>query len=100
MAEPTLRRVALVILLLTSLVFGALLIPSIVAGPLSLMAFDQSFSAAAILFVCCMLSFPFLVLVSIPGSWICYRRRVYRAAITFSVLPTVNLLVIASLFSS
>ncbi|WZP00068.1 hypothetical protein EP7_001685 [Isosphaeraceae bacterium EP7] len=100
MAESTLRRASLVILILTSLIFGTLLVPAIVAGPLSLMAFDQGFSATAILFVCCMLSFPFLVLVSISGSWICYRRRVYRAAITFSVLPAVNLLVVAALFIS
>jgi hypothetical protein len=98
MTEQTLRKTALGTLIVTTTVFGAILIPAILVSPMSIMAFDQGFSVPGALFVSCMLSFPLAILVSIPGSWICYRRRVYRWAITFSVLPTLNILIVTVLF--
>jgi hypothetical protein len=98
MTELTQRRAALGILILTTTVFGAMLTPALLDSPMSVMAFDQGFSVPGVLFVSCILSFPLVILASIPGSWICYRKQIYGAAITFGVLPTLNILVVAVLF--
>ena len=99
MTEQNLRRVALGVLIVTSAIFGTALIPAGLVSPMSLLAFDQGVSGAGVLFVLCVMSFPLAVLVSVPGSWVCYRKRVYRAAIAFSLLPVCNILVVALMFA-
>ncbi len=98
MIDRNLRRLTLGILVLTTLCFGALVIPAGFASIMSPMVFDSGISAAGLLFVGSLVSFPLVVLISIPGSWLSYRRGACRAAILLSLLPAINLLVLAAMF--
>jgi hypothetical protein len=98
MTDQNLRRLTLGILVLTTLCFGILVIPAGFAGVMSPMAFDSGISAAAVLFVLTLVSFPLVVLVSIPGSWFSYRKGTCRIAILLSLLPAINILVLTGIF--
>ena len=98
MTDRNLRRLTQATLILTSNVFGALLIPDAVAIMMSAMAFDSGVSTFALLFVGCILSFPLVVLIAIAGSLLSYRKGAYRRAILVSLLPSINVLVLATMF--
>ncbi|WP_435018165.1 hypothetical protein TA3x_000111 [Tundrisphaera sp. TA3] len=98
MSDKRWSRLARVVLILTSLVFGLVLIPAGLVAPFSLMAFDQGISLPGVAFASAFLTFPLVILASIPASWIFHRRHADRAAILVGLLPTVNVLVVAALF--
>lgn len=100
MTESDLRRTAKVVLVLTTVLFGLALIPAGMIAPMSVMAFDGGVSVTGVLFVLLVLGFPLAILASIPASWICYRRGVYRGAIGVSLLPLVNVGGVAVMFAT
>jgi len=40
-----------------------------------------------------------LTLITIPGSWVLYRKRAYRAALVVSLLPLINVVILATIFA-
>ncbi len=92
------RKIALGTLILATVCFGLLAIPASFAMMMSPMAFDTGISTAAIILFVTLLTYPLMVLVSVPASWIAYRRGGYRTAITLSLLPAINLVALALIF--
>ena len=80
-------------LILTTVFFCIAGLLSLVPVMMSPMIFDAPGSernpAAIVLFVC-IISFPVICIVSIPLSWVCYKRERFRAARLVSLAPLVN----------
>jgi hypothetical protein len=83
-------------LILTSGIFGLLLVPGFGAMMISPMVFDAADAdknPSLIAFTVALVSYPVLTILAIIGSWILYRMKSYRAAIWISLLPLFPLLV-------
>ncbi len=93
------RRLALGILIAATALFSLPLLPAGLAIMMSPMAFDSGVNSFAVALVAILLTYPLAMLVSIPSSWIAYRRGAYRAAILLSLLPTINVLAMAAMFA-
>ncbi len=90
-----LKKRSLMVLLLTTLIFGLLTIPGLGAIMVSPEAFNPSESPAnpkLIAFVISLISFPIVAVISIVASWVLYFRKRYRTAIWTSLLPLLSLL--------
>ncbi len=92
------RHVSKTVLALATIVFGLLQIPMGMATIMSPMAFDAGETVAAWVMVGSVSSFIPLCLVSIPTSWIMYRRKSYRIAIAISFVPLVNILILTTIW--
>jgi hypothetical protein len=82
------------VLILTSVLFGLLLIPGIGAVMISPMVFDApeaNRNPKLIAFTVALVSYPILAICSILASWIVYALKKYRAAIWISLLPLLSL---------
>lgn len=93
--EAKARRNALLTLILTSVIFGMLLIPGLGAMRVLPVVFDAPESAKnprLIAFAIALLSYPVLALVSIIGSWTLYAWKRYGAATGVSLLPLLSIL--------
>jgi hypothetical protein len=93
------RRLTLGILIAATVLFGLLLPPAGLAIMMSPMAFDSGVNAFAVALVATLLTYPLAMLVSIPSSWIAYRRGAYRAAVLLSLLPATNVLAMVAMFA-
>lgn len=87
-------------LVLTTVVFSLLMIPMGMATIMSPMAFDSGKSFAAWVLVGAVCSFIPLTLTSILASWIIHRRRSYKVAIGVSLLPLIDILILAAIFAA
>lgn len=76
--------------LIVSLLFGVSLLPALGACMMSPMLFDAGESTAAWTMLALVLSYPLLVIISLPLAWILYRRQSYRAALGVSFLPLIS----------
>jgi hypothetical protein len=88
-------------LILTSLIFGLLLVPGFGAMMISPMVFDAPDSQKnprIIAFAVALVSYPILASLSIIGSWVLYALKFYRIAIWISLLPLLSLLAILLCF--
>src|SRR5437762_2691488 len=88
------KRNALLVLILTSILFGLLLIPGIGAVMISPVVFeapDADKNPKLIAFTMALASYPFVATLSILASWIFYALKKYRAAISISLLPLLSL---------
>lgn len=84
------RRNALLTLILTSVLFGLLIIPGVGVIMISPMVFDAPESQRnpkVLPFVIALVSYPVIAFLSIIGSWILYKLKRYKAAILVSLLP-------------
>jgi hypothetical protein len=93
--DAKLRRSARLTLLLTSVLFGLLMIPGVGAVMISPMVFESPASnenPTLVAFTVALVSYPVLALLSIPGSWVAYARKHYRAAMLISLLPLLSIL--------
>lgn len=93
--DARLKKRSLIVLLITTLVFGLLIIPGIGAILVSPKAFDASESPAnpkLIAFTISLVSFPVVALISIIASWILYFKTRYQTAMWASLLPLLSLL--------
>jgi hypothetical protein len=99
MRDSRLRRAARLVVIVSTVVFGLVLIPAAMIAPMSVMAFDSGVSAVGALFVALVIGFPVAIAGAIPGAWVCYRRGAYRAAIGLGLLPLVNVAGVALMFA-
>ncbi len=88
-------------LIITTVIYGALFIPSIVFAPFVAFLYDSgrtSFFLDAFSFA--WFTFPISLLIAIAASWIFYARKEYVMARWFSLFPLLNvaLEIIAGLF--
>lgn len=82
-------------LLLTSVLFGLLMIPGVGAVMISPMVFespDANRNPTLVAFTVALVSYPVLALLSIAGSWISFALKRYRAAMAVSLLPMLSIL--------
>ena len=89
------KRRARLTLILTSVLFGLLLVPGFGAMRVFPMVFDAPDSHTnpkLIAFAVAVLSFPILATLSIIGSWILYAMKFYRVALWVSLLPLLAIL--------
>lgn len=89
------RRNVRLLLLLTSILFGLLLVPGIGAIMISPMVFASPASQEnplLLAFTIALVSYPVLAVIAIPGSWVAYARRRYSAAMAIGLLPLLPLL--------
>jgi hypothetical protein len=93
------RQLTLGILIAATVLFSLLLLPAGLAIMMSPMAFDAGVGAFAVALVAILLSYPLATLVSIPSSWIAYRRGAYRAAILLGLLPAAIILAMVAMFA-
>jgi hypothetical protein len=93
--DAKLRRNARLTLLLTSILFGLLMIPGVGAVMISPVVFESQASRenpTLVAFTVALVSYPVLALLSILGSWIAYALKRYRTAIAISLLPILPIL--------
>jgi hypothetical protein len=93
--DAKLRRNARLTLLVTSVLFGLLMIPGIGAVMISPMVFESAASKedpVLVAFTVALVSYPVLALLSILGSWIAYALKRYRTAIAISLPPFLPIL--------
>ena len=93
--DARLKKKSLIVLLITTIVFGLLILPGIGAMIVSPKAFDTSESPAnpkLIAFVISLISFPVVAIISITASWTLYFRKRYQTAIWTSLLPLLSLI--------
>jgi hypothetical protein len=89
------RRNARLLLLLTSVLFGLLMIPGVGAVMISPVVFESPASKenpTLVAFTVALVSYPVLALLSILGSWIAYALKHYRTAMVISLLPMLSIL--------
>ena len=93
--DARVKRNALLFLILTSLLFGLLLIPGIGAMMISPMVFDAPDAGKnpkLFAFTLALASYPIVATISIIASWILYAVKKYRLALGISFLPALSLL--------
>jgi hypothetical protein len=93
------RRFSRAILVLTTLAFGLLMIPMGMASIMSPMAFDSGENLTTWVLVGSVCSYVPLALISIPASWALFRLCRYGSTIVVSLLPLVDLFIIAVTFT-
>jgi hypothetical protein len=86
------KTLALVVLVLSTVVFGALSIPATICSFTSLVTanFQQQrlIEVVEVYFlVCYFLSLPLVIIGSLVTAWVKYSRKVYRVAILLGLLP-------------
>src|ERR1041384_2119875 len=94
-SDPRRKRNARLALILTSVIFGLLLIPGIGAVMISPMVFDAPDAGKnprLVAFTASLVAYPFLTAASILASWVLYALKRYRAAVQVSLLPLLALL--------
>jgi hypothetical protein len=88
------KRNALLVVILTSVLFGLLLIPGIGAVMISPVVFDApdaNQNPKLVAFTFALASYPFVTVPAILASWILYALKKYRAATLVSLLPALSL---------
>ena len=93
-AEAKTKRNARLVLILTSVLFGLLIIPGLGAMTISPMVFDApdaQQNPKLIAFTVALVSYPILAFLSIIGSWVLYALKHYRIAIMVSLLPLLSI---------
>jgi hypothetical protein len=82
----------------TTIVFSLLLLPALLMSLFAPMAFDSGQNATVWLLVLSIWSFPVVALCSIGLSWFFYKLNRYRSAIAVSLLPLINVTIVAAIF--
>ena len=84
------RRLALVVLVVASVVYGITLPFAGLAALMSPMAFDSGASPASWAFLGGAVSYPLFVVGSVTAAWFLYRRRRHRASMIVLLAPVVG----------
>ncbi len=95
-SDAKVKRKARLLLILTSVIFGLLLVPgfgAMMISPMVLDAPDSEKNPKLIVFTVALVSYPIFAILSIIGSWILYAMKFYKAALPISLLPLLPLLV-------
>lgn len=95
------KKLTLAALVISTVVFGLLLIPGLWISAFSFMLFDApgtSESPFVISLFISIISFPVLALFSF-SSWIFFFYKKYKAAVLISLLPFVSLIMAGTLFA-
>jgi hypothetical protein len=98
---PKIKRTALFILILSSTIFGMLLVPGFGAMKISPLVFKAPAAETnpkLVAFVVALVSYPILTILAIPISWILYALKKYMAAIYISLSPLLPMLAALLLF--
>jgi hypothetical protein len=93
-ADAKTRRSARLTLILTSVLFGLLMIPGVGAMMISPMVFNAPESErnpTLVAFTVALVSYPILAFLSIIGSWVLYALKHYRIAMAVSLLPLLSM---------
>jgi hypothetical protein len=93
-ADAKTRRNALLTLILTSVLFGLLMVPGLGAVTISPIVFDApdaQQNPKLVAFTIALVSYPILAFISIAGSWILYALKHYRIAMAISLLPLLSI---------
>jgi hypothetical protein len=88
------KRNAQLTLILTSVLFGLLIIPGLSAMTISPMVFEApnvQQNPKLLAFTITLVSYPILALLSIIASWILYALKYYRIAMAVSLLPLLSI---------
>ncbi|MEW6130472.1 MAG: hypothetical protein AB1757_25785 [Acidobacteriota bacterium] len=94
-ATDALKKRSRVILIITTIIFGLLIIPgigAIIASPLVFTPETSKTNPRLIAFMIALISFPVIATISILASWALYFKKRYRAAMWASLLPGLSIL--------
>jgi O-antigen/teichoic acid export membrane protein len=86
-----------IILIISTIFFALAIIPGVFIAMMSLMIFDSGISTLLILFYSLIATFPVICLLSF-ASWIFYKFKKYGLAVFISLLPLLNIILIAIMF--
>lgn len=80
-------------MIISNIFFGLLFIPSLFLAAISGMMFDApgSENIYTLLFFSSVLSFPLLIILSIPSTWIFYELKKYKISFFVSLLPFLSI---------
>lgn len=91
--EDPLKRPALIILLVTTPLWGLLFLPATFLALMTTMIFDHPGEDLCVIwtFAITIFTFPLICLISIATSWIAYGAKTFVWAVFLSFLPVINL---------
>jgi len=78
-----------------NIIFGLLLLPSLFFSVMSIMMFDapgSENSPYTIMLFISVISFPLLVILSIPASWVFYKFQKYSTSLMVALLPLLSII--------
>ncbi|GAA4277755.1 hypothetical protein [Aquimarina mytili] len=88
------RNSTKIYLIVASIIFGILILPSLPMIMMSAMMFDSpgsEDSISTITIVISMVSYPFITCIGITIGWILFSKRKYLLAILFASIPALNI---------
>lgn len=90
------RKTVKIILIIVTIIFTLAIIPGVAAAGLSLMIFEKGTSAYLVWLYTFIATFPVICFLSLV-SWIFFRIKKYGLAVFISLMPLLNIIVVAIL---